>query len=157
MNLSKKLAKYARKLDNPKYYYKIQDILEKAEKIGFNLEDFNYMDIAKIQETIGEYFEQIDNKAAHKRIVKYYNSYWFIVSDKKYVLFTTATLFSAIWIYLRCSFILHLAKLQQPFMLDRIIMADNVNKDIYLFKGGIRTSRFIGCDVLELEENRILK
>ena len=48
MNLDKKLAKYARQLENPKYYEKILKIFDKADEKRYRFKDFSDADIMHI-------------------------------------------------------------------------------------------------------------
>ena len=74
MNLDKKLAKYARHLDNPKYYDKITKILMKAEKNGYQFKNFNDFDMLKISGELAAYYDVITTDEEHKRMVNYYTT-----------------------------------------------------------------------------------
>ncbi len=44
MNLDKKLSRYAKHIDNPKYYEKILHILDKADEKHYIFKDFSKLD-----------------------------------------------------------------------------------------------------------------
>lgn len=56
MNLDKKLAKYAKRLDNPKYYLKILKIIDKADETRYRFKDFSDADIMHIFDVVDGYF-----------------------------------------------------------------------------------------------------
>jgi len=155
MNLDKKLAKYARHLDNPKYYDKITKILMKADKSGYQFKSFNDFDMIKISGELAAYYDAITTDEEHKRMVRYYNKHWFIISDKNYILFDTPYLWNAISFYIRCYYILLLTKLRQLIILDRLITADNVHKDVYLLRGAIKAANWLNCESFELDKKYI--
>lgn len=152
MNLDKKLAKYARQLDNPKYYGKILKILEKADKKNYQFKIFNTWDLEKISGEIFAYYDAIPDDEADKRMIAFYNTDWFIVSDKNYILFQTPKLFIALDVYLRSYLILFYARLRQAYYQDRLITSENVNRKIYILRGAIKTSKFLGASLDDFDE-----
>ncbi len=157
MNLDKKLAKYARQLDNPKYYPKILDLLDEAERKGYKLDQFNLYDLDHIASEIYSYYEAITTPEEDNRMIHYCNKTWFIISDKNYILYETSSLLYAIIFYIKTYLILFISKIFQFFEQNKLIIVDNVNKDIWLIRGAIKASKFIGCNIFELEEKKILK
>ena len=61
MNYDKQLAKYARHLDNPKYYGKIINIIEKAERKNYKFRLFNDYDLERITGEVCSYYDAIPN------------------------------------------------------------------------------------------------
>ncbi len=96
MNLDKKLAKYARQIRNPKYYGKILDILNKAEETNYQFKDFSIHDLEYLTGEIEAYYNTIETDEDDKRMIKYCNSIWFLVSDKHYILAETPYLWIAV-------------------------------------------------------------
>ena len=156
MNLDKKLAKYARELENPKHYPKILDILEKAEKTGYKFQDFNIYDLHHITGEMCAYYDAVETPEEDERNIKHCNTNWFIVSDKKLIFFETDSFWIAIRNYFKFLNMLCITKLGQLFCMDRIITTENVDNKIYLLRGAINVCKKIGCDFWNLEEHRIL-
>ncbi len=94
MNLDQKLKKYAAHIENPKYYKKIRDILLEAFETNYQFESFNYEDLAYIHEEIDAFFDSLTSEKDQKRMIKFCNSYWFVISDKNYALGCTPNLFN---------------------------------------------------------------
>ena len=155
MNLDKKLAKYARKLDNPKYYLKILKIIDKADEKRYRFKDFSDADIMHIFDVVDSYFEVNNTREKHKRVVRHFNSIWFIVSDKHYVLVETPFLLIALSCYIRCYLILLFSKTTRFINPTHFYECNNVEWNLYLFRGALKAAEFIGCDVWDLEENHI--
>lgn len=152
MNLDKKLAKYARQLDNPKYYGKILKILEKADKTGYQFKKFNNWDLEKITGEIFAYYDAITTEEDDKRMIRYCNKDWFIISDKNYVLFTTPSIFIALSVYIRCYMILHftfLTRITNPY---KFLEAEKVDKKFFMIRGAIKASKFLGTDFFGLDD-----
>lgn len=157
MNLDKKLAKYARHLDNPKYYDKITKILMKADKTGYQFKSFNDFDMMKISGELAAYYDAITTDEEHKRMIRHCNSNWFLISDKNYILWESESFLIALSTYIRAYLILWYARIKQLFVTDRLITADNVNNDVYLVRGVINVAKFIGCELWDLEDKRVNK
>lgn len=155
MNLDKKLAKYARQLDNPKYFPIILDILEKADKTGYQFKNFNLYDLELITSNINDYYKAITTPEEDERMIRYCNKTWFIVSDKNYILLQTESFWHALQFYFKGYFLLHLAKVLQTLSVNSLICADNVNNDIWMIRGAIKTSKFLHCTIFDLEEYNI--
>ena len=155
MNLDKKLAKYARKLDNPKYYLKILKIIDKADEKRYRFKDFSDADIMHIFDVVDSYFEVNNTREKHKRVVRHFNSIWFIVSDKHYVLVETPFLLIALSYYIRCYILLFFSKTTRLINPTHFYVCENAEWNIHLFRGGLKAAKFLGCDVWDLEENRI--
>ncbi len=155
MNLDKKLSRYAKHIDNPKYYEKILHILDKADEKHYIFKDFSKLDIIHIYDVIDGYFEVNNSYEKHKRIVKYFNTIWFIVSDKHYILVETPFLLIALSYYIRCYILLFFSKTKRLINPTHFYECNNVEWNIYLFRSALKASEFIGCDVWDLEENHI--
>ena len=155
MNLDKKLAKYARQIKNPKYYSKILDILDKAEEKNYQFKDFTIFDLEYLTGEIEAYYSVIETDEEDKRMVEYFNSIWFIVSDKHYILAETLYLWIALSIYIRCYIFLFWSKLTRLINPLHFFECNNVNSELYLFRGALKAADYIGCEVFDLDEYRI--
>ena len=151
-NYDKQLAKYARQLENPKYYDRILKILDKAERIKYQWKQFNIYDLERITGEILAYSEVITTDIEHKRMVKHCNSNWFLISDKNYILWESESFLIALSTYIRAYLILWYARIKQLFFTDRLITTDNVNNEIYLVRGAIKAAKVLGCDFWDLED-----
>lgn len=155
MNLDKKLAKYARQIKNPKYYGKILDILNKADDTNYEFKDFSLYDLEYLTGEIASYYDAIQTDEDDERMIKYCNSIWFIISDKKYILWETESLFIALGFMIRAYFLLFFVKLSQFINTAKAFDTHNVNWDMYLIRGGLKAAEFFDCEIDELENNRI--
>ena len=155
MNYDKKLAKYAKNLNNPKYYIPILRLLEDAERKNYKFKLFSQNDIEHIHNEIDCYLAAVPTEADHKRMIKYYNSIWFIISDKKYILWETQSLFIALGFMLRGYLMMFFVKLSQLINPDRALDTYNIEWDMYLIHGGLKAAEFFGCEIDEVEERRI--
>lgn len=153
MNLDKKLAKYANQLENPQYYEKILKILDKAHEKHYKFKDFSDADIMHIFDVINSYFDI--NLEKHEEIVEYCNKIWFIVSDKHYILAETPYLTIALSVYIRCYIFLILSKLSRLINPTHFYDCNNIEAELHLFRGGIKAAEYIGCEIYELEDNKI--
>ena len=156
MNLDKKLARYARQLDNPKYFPKILDILDKADKTNYQFKDFNLYDLDHVASEIKAYYDAIQTPEEDARMIKYCNNFWFIISDKNYILYETPNLLWALEVYFKSYLFLFIARVRQLFYQDRLITTDNVNKDVWLIRGAIKASKFLDCTIFELDEYKVI-
>lgn len=152
MNLDKKLAKYARQIKNPKYYGKILDILDKAEEKNYQFKDFSLYDLEYLTGEIEAYYNAIDTDEEDRRMVEYFNNIWFIVSDKHYILAETPYLWIALSVYIRCYIFLFWSKLTRLINPMHFFECNNVNSELYLFRGALKTAEFLQCEVFDLEE-----
>lgn len=152
MNLDKKLAKYARQLDNPKYFPIILDILEKADKTGYQFKNFNLYDLDLITSNINDYYQTISTPEEDERMIRYCNKTWFIVSDKNYILFQTDSFWHVLQFFVKGYFLLHLAKFLQTFSVNSLICAENVNNDIWMIRGAVKASKFLECSIFDLDK-----
>lgn len=155
MNYDKKLAKYAKQINNPKYYGKIIDILEKAEAENYQFRKFNLYDLEYLTNEIESYYEAITTDEDDRRMIKYYNSIWFIISDKKYILWETESLFIALGFMIRAYFLMFFVKLSQIINPAKAFDTHNVNWDMHLIRGGLKAAEFFDCEIDEIEERRI--
>ncbi len=155
MNLDKKLAKYARHIDNPKYYKKIRTVLIKAKRNNYNFKDFNDNDMIEIYARINSFFEVNDTPEKQKRIIEYFNSIWFIVSDKHYILAKTPYLWIALSVYIRCYIFLFWSKLTRLINPLHFFECNNADSDLYLFRGALKAAEYLECEVLDLEEYQL--
>ncbi len=155
MNYDKKLAKYAKQINNPKYYGKIINILEKAEDENYEFKDFNDYDLEKITGEIKDYYEAVTTDEDHKKMVKYCNSYWFVLSDKNLILYETENLIFAITFYIKANLLLIFARIRQALAPDKWIEAENVTKELFLCQGALKAAKIMGCDIFDLEEKKI--
>ncbi len=155
MNLDKKLAKYARQIKNPKYYGKILDILDKADETNYEFKDFSLYDLEYLTGEIEAYYNAIQTDEDDERMIKYLNSIWFIISDKKYILWETESLFIALGFMIRAYFLMFFVKLSQLINPAKAFDTHNVNWDMYLIRGGLKAAEFFNCEIDEVEERRI--
>lgn len=152
MNLDKKLAKYARQIKNPKYYGKILDILDKADETNYQFKDFSLYDLEYLTGEIEAYYNAIETDEDDERMIKYYNSIWFIVSDKHYILAKTPFLWIALSIYMRSYIFVFLSKVSRIINPTHFFECNNIEKDLYIFKGALKTAEYLKCEVFDLEE-----
>jgi len=155
MNYDKKLAKYAKQLRNPKYFDKILDILEKAEDENYEFKDFNDYDLNKITGEINEYYEAVSTEKDHKKMVKYCNSYWFVLSDKNLILYEAENLLFALTFYVKANLLLIFARIKQSLAPDKWLEVENVTKDLFLCRGALKAAKFLECEIFDLEERKI--
>ncbi len=155
MNLDKKLAKYAKQIKNPKYYGKILDILNKADETNYQFKDFSLYDLEYLTGEIEAYYNAIQTDEDDERMIKYLNSIWFIISDKKYILWETESLFIALGFMIRAYFLMFFVKLSQLINPAKAFDTHNVNWDMYLIRGGLKAAEFFDCEIDEVEERRI--
>ena len=155
MNLDKKLAKYAKQIKNPKYYGKILDILNKADETNYQFKDFSLYDLEYLTGEIASYYDAIQTDEDDRRMIKYCNSLWFIISDKKYILWETESLFIALGFMIRAYFLMFFVKLSQLINPAKAFDTHNVNWDMYLIRGGLKAAEFFDCEIDEVEERRI--
>ena len=155
MNYDKKLAKYAKNLNNPKYYIPILRILEDAENKNYKFKQFSEKDIEHIYDEIDCYMAAVTTEEDHKRMVKYCNSIWFIISDKKYILWETQSLLIALGFMLRGYMMMFFVKLSQLINPYKAFDTHNIDWDMYLIHGGLKAAEFLGCDIFDLDEYRL--
>ncbi len=155
MDLDKKLAKYARQIKNPKYYGKILDILDKADETNYEFKDFSLHDLEYLTGEIASYYDAIQTDEDDRRMIKYCNSIWFIISDKKYILWETESLLIALGFMIRAYFLMFFVKLSQLINPAKAFETHNVNWDMYLIRGGLKAAEFFDCEIDEVEERRI--
>ncbi len=155
MNLDKKLAKYARHIDNPKYYKKIRSVLIKAKRTNYTFKDFNENDMIEIYARINSFFEVNDTPEKQKRIIEYFNSIWIIISDKHYILAETPYLWIALSVYIRCYIFLFWSKLTRLINPIHFFECNNVESELYLFRGALKAAEYLGCEVADLDEYRL--
>ncbi len=155
MNLDKKLAKYAKQIRNPKYYGKILDILDKANETNYEFKDFSLYDLEYLTGEIEAYYNEIETDEDDARMIQYCNSIWFIVSDKHYILAETPFLWIALSIYIRSYSFVFLSKITRLVNPTHFYECNNIDSVLYIFRGGIKAADFIGCDLWNLEENKI--
>lgn len=153
-NYDKLLAKYARQLENPKYYEKITNIIDKADKRNYKWKDFNVFDLHHILTEICAYYDAVPTDEEHKRMIKHCNSNWFIISDKNYIIWESQSFLIALSTYIRAYLILWYARIKQMFVTDRLISTDNVNNDFFLVRGAINVAKVLNCEFWDLEEKR---
>ncbi len=151
-NYDKQLAKYARQLENPKYYEKIIAIIDAAEKHNYIWKDFNIYDLHRITGEICAYYDAVPTDEEHRRVIKHCNSNWFLISDKNYVLWESQSFLIALSTYIRANLILWYARIKQLFVTDRLITTDNVNNTFYLVRGAINTAKVLNCEFWDLED-----
>ena len=152
MNYDKQLAKYARQLDNPKYFDRILRVIEKAEKEKYEFKDFNDYDLEKITREIEAYFEAITTEEDHKQMIKYCNSRWFILSDKNFILYETESLILALMFYVKTYLLLLYVKIIQTITPEKWEEAENATRELYLCRGAVKAAEIIGCEIFDLEE-----
>ncbi len=155
MNLDKKLAKYAKKINNPKYYGKILDILDKAEETNYQFKNFTIFDLEYLTGEIEAYYNVVETDEEDKRMVKYFNNIWFIVSDKHYILAETPYLWITLSVYIRCYLFLFWSKLTRLINPMHFFECNNVNSELYLFRGALKAAEYLGCEVADLEEYQL--
>ena len=155
MNYDKMLAKYAKQLRNPKYYDKIQDIIDKALEEKYEFKQFSLYDLEYIAGEIEAYYKAITTEEEHKRMIKFCNSYWIVVSDKNYVLGYTENLLTAIYFIIKSYITIFISRIKQTLDPTIIIDFEHVNKDLYLCHGGLKAADLIGCDFLDLSEKMV--
>lgn len=153
MNLDKQLAKYAKNLNNPKYYDRILKVLDKADKKNYEFKMFNAPDMCKITGEILAYYDYVgDDVEKDKQIIRYFNNDWFIVSDKNYVLAKTHSIWIALNLFISTNLMIRFAKLKQLFRPDIYIDIQNARNDVYIFKGALKAAEFLNTDVFELDK-----
>lgn len=150
-NFDRELAKYARRLDNPKHYGKILDILGKAEKCGYEFKMFNAWDLEKISSEICAYYEAVRTAEEDKRMVRYLNSDWFVVSDEGKAVFSSPSFFKAAGVFLRAEMIVLWRLLGDYLYFFEYIREDEKKLRVSLVRGGLKAVRVCGCDVWEME------
>lgn len=155
MNLDKKLAKYARHIENPKYYKKIYSILEKGKRINYKFKNFNDYDMVEIYARINSFFEVNDTPKKQKRVIEYFNKIWIIVSDKHYILAETPYLWIALSVFIRCYMFLFWSKLTRLINPSHFFECNNVESKLYLFRGAIKTAEYLKCEVFDLNEYKL--
>ena len=155
MNYDKKLAKYAKQLRNPKYFDKIMDILEQAEKENYQFKQFSLYDLEYLTGEIEAYYNAITTDEEHKRMVKFCNSYWIVVSDKNHVLGYTENLLTAIYFIIKSYLTIFIVKIRQKINPTQYIDLVHVNKDLYLCHGALKAAKLMGCDFLDLSERMV--
>ena len=155
MNYDKKLAKYAKNLNNPKYYIPILRILEDAENNNYKFKQFSEKDIEHIYDEIDCYMAAVTTEEDHKRMVKYCNSIWFIISDKKYIFWETQSLLIALGFMLRGYMMMFFVKLSQLINPYKAFDTHNIDWDMYLIHGGLKAAEFLGCAIFDLDEYRL--
>ncbi len=138
MNLDKKLAKYAKQIDNPKYYGKILDILDKADKKGYEFKDFNEYDLLHITTTIASYYDVVKTEEDDKAMIFYTNKQWFIVNDRNIILYETSLFRYAIIFYIKSSYMLLIERIKALFNPAPVDEDEFINKHIRLIKGAAR-------------------
>lgn len=152
MNYDKQLAKYAKQLDNPKYFGKILKILDKADKANYKFKNFNVFDLELITGEIYQYYSAITTDEEDRRMVHYFNKACFLISDKNYILCVTENLFNAYLMYVKMKIVMFLARLKQLYRPDIYIEIGNVNNDIYFCRGALTAAKCLNADVFELEK-----
>lgn len=155
MNLDKKLAKYAKQIRNPKYYGKILDILDKADETNYQFKDFSLYDLEYLTGEIEAYYNAIETYEDDARMIQYCNSIWFIISDKHYILAETPYLRIALSIYIRSYIFLFFSKLTRLINPIHFFECNNIDSELYLFKGALKAADYLHCEVFDLEEYRI--
>lgn len=152
MNLDKKLAKYAKQINNPKYYGKILDILNKADETNYQFKDFTLHDLEYLTGEICAYYDAIQTDEDDRRMIKYCNSLWFIVSDKHYILAETPYLWIALSVYIRSYIFLFWSKITKLINPIHFFECNNVDSELYLFRGALKAADYLGCEVFEFDE-----
>ncbi len=155
MNYDKKLAKYAKQINNPKYYDRILDILERADDENYEFKDFNDYDLEKISGEIEAYYKAITTEEDHKRMIKYCNSYWFVLSDKDLILYEAEYLIFALLFLIKAYLFLLYTKISRAITPEKWIETENATKDLYLCRGALKAAEIIGCEIFDLEEKKI--
>lgn len=155
MNLDKKLAKYTRQIKNPKYYGKILDIFDEAEEKNYQFKDFTLYDLEYLTGEIEAYYSVIETDEEDKRMVEYFNDIWIIVSDKHYILAETPYLWIALSVYIRCYMFLFWSKLTRLINPIHCFECNNIDSELYLFRGALKAAEYLECEVFDLEEYRL--
>ena len=155
MNLDKKLAKYARKLDNPKYYKTILKIIDMAAAKQYRFKEFSNADIMHILDTIDGFFEVNNTPELQRRVIEYFNKIWLIVSDKHYILIETPYLGIALSVYVRCYLGLLISKLTKIISPKHYIGCVNVDNNFFLFRGALKVAEYLNCEVFDLDEYKL--
>ncbi len=155
MNLDKKLVKYAKFIKNPKYFGKIIGIIDKAEDIGYEFKSFSQSDLDYMVDEMYNYYSVFDTIEKDKEMIRYCNSIWFIISDKKYILWETRFLPIALGFMLRAYLMLFFVKLTQIIIPAKALDTHNVDWDMVLIHGGLNAAEYFGCELDEVEERRI--
>ncbi len=155
MILDKILARYAKQIYNPKYYFKILDILEFAEKINYKFTMFSDADLEYITGEINAYFNALQEPEEHLYMIKHLNSNWFVTTDKNYILFENCSLFKTLRFFIKTNIFLMCIRMRQIFRPDLIINVSKVKNDIYLKRGGISVSKQFNCNIFELDNRRV--
>ena len=155
MNLDKKLVKYAKFIKNPKYFGKIIGIIDKAEDIGYEFKSFSQSDLDYMVDEMYNYYSVFDTIEKDKEMIRYCNSIWFIISDKKYILWETRFLTIALGFMLRAYLMLFFVKLTQIIIPKRAFDTRNIDWDMVLIRGGLNAAEYFGCELDEVEERRI--
>ena len=155
MNLDKKLAKYARHIDNPKYYRNIEDILLKAKRSNYTFKDFNDYDLVEIYARINSFCEVNDTFEKQRSVIEYFNKIWIIASDKHYILDETPYLWIALSVYIRCYIFLFWSNLTRSINPMHFYECNNVESKLYLFRGALKAAKYLECEVFDLGEFRL--
>jgi len=155
MNLDKKLSKYAKHINNPKYYDHILQTIDKVKKNQHVIKKFSNADINYIIDMIYGFFEVNNTPEKRQRVLKYFNTIWFIVSDKHYILIETPFLLLALFYYIRFYLLLFFSKTTRLINPAHYYICKNAEWNLYIFRGALKAAKFIGCDVWDLEENNI--
>ncbi len=113
--------------------------------------------IIHIYDVIDGYFEVNNSYEKHKRTIKYFNSYWFIITDKKYIVWISRSLLISLSFIIRGYFLLFISKLTRLISPTHFLECENVNWDLYLCRGALKDADFLECDVLDLDEYMIIK
>lgn len=139
MNYDKKLAKYAKQINNPKYYGKILNILEQAaaEEENYEFKDFNDWDLYYITNEIISYYDAVTTKEEDERMIRYCNKQWFIVSDKNCILYETEFFKYALIFYIKSYFLMLIARIIRFFHPNRIIKAENIGSHMVMVQGAV--------------------
>ena len=156
MNYDKQLAKYARHLDNPKYYGKIINIIEKAERKNYKFKLFNVYDLERITGEVCSYYDAVPTEEENKRMIHYFNNTFFLISDKNLILWSSNNFFEVYSIYIRMKFMILNARITQLFRPDLYIEIGNVNNDIYFCRGALKAAKVLNTDVFNLDEYSVM-
>ncbi len=152
MNYDKKLARLVKDVNNPKNYRKILDLLGRAYMDEYQFKDFSRKDIDYICDEIMAFYGAVKTTEEQTRFIKWYNKCYFVVSDKKLVLFETMSLRTAVEFYIRGTVMLLAAKIQNTFSIDRYVFADNIENRMYLIRGAGSTARFCNVEWHQLDD-----
>lgn len=88
-------------------------------------------------------------------MVRYCNSYWFVLSDKNFVLYEADSLMYALGFYARANLSLLFSRIRQAVEPNKGVKPKNVRNMIFLCRGAVKAARIIGGEVGEVEERRI--